>query len=294
MRLVCYVAILFILGLPVSGGHEHRKANNIKQVSTIVDQLLSEHKPEDILVVWDIDMTLIQIDHSCDYYPVMKKYHDIYKQAYKGLSLVGRDMMGTKIGLSHKARLVDPNAKQRINALKKKGVKNIALTAMLTKDPCDHAGPVPERRYKQLAEYGITFDDAYPWAPKSHTFTSLPTWAKGHPTLYRGILQSNGSYKTTKGQTLVAFLNLLREYTPSSKLFQMPKIIVFADDSRRHVEEVGKTLAKLLPQVTYVGVIFGGAYHYAPKIPTKEKFTAFWMGFRKATDRCLSEKKCCD
>jgi hypothetical protein len=65
---------------------EMTSAKSMKGVEIKVENLLKTHKPDQILVTFDIDMTLTQPDHPALYYPALRKYRDIYKRTLGDIS----------------------------------------------------------------------------------------------------------------------------------------------------------------------------------------------------------------
>lgn len=51
----------------------------MKSVQARVEAALEIHRAEDVLVAFDIDMTLIQSDHPAVCYPAIKKYWGIFR-----------------------------------------------------------------------------------------------------------------------------------------------------------------------------------------------------------------------
>lgn len=70
-------------------------ANTIKSVQTQVEIILKTYQPKDVLVAFDIDMTLTQPDHPAVYYPSLKKYGDISKKIMGSLTPEQKDFAST-------------------------------------------------------------------------------------------------------------------------------------------------------------------------------------------------------
>lgn len=98
----------------------------------------------------------------------------------------------------------------------------------------------------QLESLGFSF---YPYAPVKNTFevTSLT------PTLYVEGVLFTGEYNK-KGEIFVRFLSMIG---------QKPKKILFVDDKRGHVEDVGRALSE--EGIEYIGVHYR-AIEYVEKI----------------------------
>src|SRR5690349_11285801 len=77
------------------------------QIEKEINELLSTTPPEDILVAFNIDMTLIQPKHPAASYPALMKYDNALKDIFAGLSPIQKDRVKTLVAISLPQRLVE-------------------------------------------------------------------------------------------------------------------------------------------------------------------------------------------
>ncbi len=253
---------------------------SMKDVKTKVEGLLHSQNPEEVLVAFDIDMTLTQPDHPAVYYPALIKYVEIYKKIMSSLSPEQKDLVSTLTTQEVPQKLVEQETQRIIKALQAQGVKTMALTSVLAGNIKGFKEKMVTLRRDQLQEMGIDFTKSFKNFCRVMTFSTFQFYAEGHPLFYHGILSTNGEGAASKGDVLVAFLKHVGSHHEGKALKPgyYPKIVVFIDDKKKHLENVKAALKAYNPSIQFLGIEYKGAYAYAPQSISQEAFEAFWQG----------------
>lgn len=252
------------LGLSVSSIHDV-KAN--------VEEILKTEKAEDVLVVFDVDMTLTQPDHPATYYPALKKYYESFKNVTKNLTHSQRDIALT-LTTKLPQRLIENDSPMVVKAMQDKGISVIAFTASLTGHRNDHVNKTIFKRRDKLQSLGFNF--SFPGRVVS--YMDFPIYNGGYPTLYHGVLCSNGEgNEIGKGKVLSAFLRQIgmQKGKPYGSGYT-PKVVVMVDDKKANINDVQKVLEADFPEIQFIGIEYKGAFDYAPKDISEAEFTKFW------------------
>jgi hypothetical protein len=227
------------------------KSQSLQDVVMIVDQHLETVKPEEILVLFDINYTLTHLPQKP--MSLVKAYSDVWAQEMRTLPKDKQDLVLSWDVKNNPNIILDPKALEVLADLRNKGVKIIALTAALAGD-FDGKGPMNQHVYGELKSLRISFEDSFPQV-KDVEFTDMPKYHMGHPMYYKGILFSNGEASgLSKGDVLVHFLKHIG-YTP--------KVVIIADDRKDNITGLEKALAKAYPDMQLEGV----EYLYAFSLP---------------------------
>ena len=250
----------------------------MKEAQAKVDQVLEEHKPEDVWIAFDIDMTLVQSEHPATYYPALKKYKDVYKGIIEKLSPLQIDLMHTLLVLTTSQKLVEADIPHHINFLQERGVRTIAFTAVLSGKLPGYKNKVLVMRREHLQKIGLDFTEKRTQFPSCMPFKNFPQYGGYFPLLYHGILSSNGERKVSKGQTFVAFLKHMGpSYLMKVGKAPYPKVVILVDDRKKNLEDMEKALRAYDLSIQFIGLEYQGAYDYAPTHISKEDFQKFWQ-----------------
>jgi hypothetical protein len=271
------VFIAMTLTLITSPTHaEITSAKNIRNVHTQIEAILKTHKPEDVLIAFDIDMTLTQPDHPAVYYPSLKKHVDIYKKIMGELTPEQKDLASTLTTQLSPQRVVEKETLHFIQALQEKGVAVIALTSSLAGQIKGYQETMIERRQKQLKDMGFDFSHSFNPISELVTFSHFKKYAGAYPMYFKGILSTNGEGEASKGDVLVAFLRM-------QELSYTPQVVVLIDDKKKHLETVEAALKVYDPAIHFLGIEYQGAFAYAPHEISREDFQAFWEDIASQT-----------
>lgn len=269
------------------------ETKTMETVQTKIDDVLKTHKPEDVLVAFDIDMTLTQPDHPAVYYPALQKYENVFKDILGGLSPEDKDLASTLTTQLFPQRLIKKSTPQMIRNLQHQGVKTMALTSSLAGKIKGFPDKMVILRRDQLQKMGLDFSNSFKNFMAVMEFFDFRKYAGALPTFYHGILSTNGEGDASKGDVLVAFLRHV-EPDYGDKIRKRgfhPKVIIFVDDKKKHVESVESKVQAYDPFIQVVGVQYEGAYDYAPLDISKEDFQQFWEDLAKRVKKLDEFKK---
>lgn len=241
----------------------------MRDVQIKIDKLLEHNSPSEVLVAFDIDMTLTQPDHPAVYYPVLKKYYDSYKQIMSELTPSQRDLAAT-LSLLLPQKLVEDINSTVVNNLQQQGLQTMAFTASLTgslKNDTGNIVRIEQIRYDSLQQFNINFSKTF--AIEEIIFTDMPVYHGSHPVFYKGILLANGEKGiANKGSVLIAFLK---------RIHNVPKAIVMIDDKLQNLKDIQIFLQQHNPDIKFLGIEYQGALNYMPQEISKEDFELFWQ-----------------
>ncbi len=260
MRIIQILACALTI---VSNAHaEIISANSMDDIQKIIEE--SEEK--NLLVVFDVDMTITQPNHPAAFYPSLITYKEIYKNIVDALTPEQKDLMST-LTLDQPQILVEENTPSVIANLQAK-YKTIAFTAVLaTQEAVD-------RRIKTLNILGIKFAQDI----GDMNFSDIKSHHGQHPLFRQGILFGNGEVHG-KGTIFCAFLKRLQS---------LPKMVVVIDDRKKHLEDIQKALSEHKIDLRFLGIEYKGAFARSGNI-TKEEFKDFWMNLAsRAKDQSYS------
>lgn len=187
------------------------KATDVIHVETI-DALLEHLDKQTDLIVFDLDETLITLDHGERWLTTLCKEKNVPFESVKDFYMAH--------AMQDEHRLLEAHAPERIAQLQKQGYKIIALTARNTKRFVHHT-------VQQLAKLGIDFSRSG-LASRDIILDGFDQ----HVMYHKGIV-SCGSHE--KGAVLMHLLD---------RLSFKPTKIIFLDDKLHHVESVKRHAAK--------------------------------------------------
>ncbi len=264
-KLLLFVMILVAKGI----GAQTMTTHTMNDIKSHVEKALEITSPEDILVAFDIDMTLIQSTHPATSYPTLQKHGALYKKIFGSLPSEVKDLT-LNLPAQFPSKLVEQETPQIIQDLQAKGVKVMALTAALTGYLREVFGEarIEELRHSALHGLGINFENTFDF--KEVTFKTIPPYRNNHPTFFKGLLFSNGEQGAhNKGTVLVTFLKHAN-FTP--------KIVIFVDDRKKNLEQVELALKEHYPDTKFLGIEYLGAFKSPTEEISESDFHAFWHG----------------
>ena len=263
-------------------------ADSIHDVKIHIDNILETKKPEDVLVVFDVDMTLIQPNHPATYLPTLKKYRIIFQNITQKLTNLQRDNLLT-LTTKIPQQLIENNSPAVVKYLQNRKVNVIGFTASLTGHRDDHINKPIFKFRDMLRSFGFNF--SFPHRTVV-SYMSFPKHNNGYPIFYHGVLCSNGENNSiSKGKIFSAFLRQVgrRKAEPYGSGY-IPKIIVMVDAKQLDTDNIKGVLAKDFPDVQFIGIQYRGAFHYAPKDISESEFTEFWTQLTSQA-KCITTKK---
>ena len=274
---------------------------SINEVQAKVNEILKIQKAEEVLVVFDVDMTLTQPDHPATYYPAIKKYQHSLKTIFSDLTPDQQDMALTLTTKSPQL-LIEKDSPKIVKAMQDKGVKVIALTESLSGHRDDHKNKTVFKRRDKLQSLGFDFSfspivDVYQSVirfDKEYDYQSVPLYAMGYPIFYHGVLCANGENNIGKGNALSLFLWKL--CLPSKSISKcaiivdhIPKVIIVVDDKKKNLDDMQNVLTTNFPDTQIIIIEYQGAFNYAPKDISEADFIKFWQGLADQAKKICSK-----
>ena len=271
LQIIFTFSAIWILSTMVNQRGVSTTLKSMKEVTAYIEPSLKVYAPNDILCIFDIDMTLLQPEHPAAYAPNVHKHLSIYHDIQRHYPTIDTSLPFLYNFLLPQ-RLVDEGIYPLLQVIRSKGIKVIALTAAPTGD--FEGRSVEDLRYQALKEKNLSFDDSF--AESYLVFDNLPMYRGNYPTFYKGVLFSNSEKGiTNKGMVLCAFLKKLQLH---------PKCIVFVDDRAQNLTDAYDALKQDFPQTQLLGIEYVGAENYCPEEISAEDFKVFWSNcFGKAS-----------
>ncbi len=238
-------------------------------IPTQVDKVLTQGK--NLLLAFDIDMTLTRPSHSAIAPVTRAKYTNEY-QAIVGNFFETHSELFRTLSIDLPSCLVEPHTSEIIQNIQKKGIKIIAFTAGLTGEREHNSITFEERRYQNLLRLGIQFDKSFPQEERI-LFTECESYRNQYPVFYRGILFSNakkGETTDSKGRVMVVFLKRLK---------LTPQVIIMVDDKKKNLKNIDTFLKNYDSTIQFIGIEYQGILHHPPEEITLEDFRHFWVHF---------------
>lgn len=261
----------------------------MEDVKEKIEDILKDNKPEDCLVAFDVDMTLVMTTAKEAEIPNIVKNKTEYKQIKGTLQPSEIDIMFNildQVFENDNQKLIENDTPKIIQDLQKKGMKIIAITAALS-GSLRNIQRIEAQRYQVLKDFGIDFSSSFP-SLDDIEFKQFSKYLGHYPVFYKGILYANGeSSGHSKGEVLIEFLK---------KSSFAPKIIFMVDDRRGHLEKVEKALKDFNPSIRFYGVEYtGGEASFSGDV-SKEEFKRFWEKLASearsiAAERVKTEQK---
>ena len=240
--------------------------HSVEEIDKYLTDKIAEYNSDDVLCVFDVDDTLITLDHSLVQY--LDKYGAVYKKLLKKYHRVTD--MDLRRCLPTYVKSTELGTSEWLKSLP---YKKIALTASPT-GKCADGTLMTEYRYQELKERGITFETTF-----DTQFIELKALTcKGqHPTYHKGILFSLQKLtgETSKGTVLCTFLK---------KIGYTPKCVVLIDDRQINLDTVQTELETHHPNTKFIGILYTGTKKDEPSDVVTED------DFRKGAEELF--KKC--
>jgi len=223
------------------------------------------------LLVLDVDFTLTQPKEPAFQKPNLKKHITSFRKIMKELTPCDGDILLSLAMSKGERELIESLTPSLIKSFQDKGVKVIALTGALT----GRVGEIEHYhlwRGQMLKSFGYDFDIGL----EDISFNNFEIFNDTVPLYHKGILFTNGSLgPCSKAELLVQFL---LEHS------QMPKQIIFVDDSLKYLQGVEEALDNV--EVDYVGLHYLASINYSSDIVEEEYFLGKW----KSLSECPEEK----
>ena len=129
-----------------------------------------------------------------------------------------------------------------IQALQKRSIKTIALTAQFT-GKYGEIERFEQWRFEKLGLLGIKFNSSF--VEQEIKLDALASYKNNYPIFYQGILCAN---TVPKGDVLGAFLD---------RIEWQPERVIFFDDSKKYVDSVAQEMEKRA--ISFYGYVYKAA-----------------------------------
>jgi len=241
--------------------------NSIEDITKKIEKYLIGNKPDEILVVFDVNMTLIRPQNPAATKASIKRFRPLFTSTYRKLSpneQITLINLPTKTG---QQELVSPELPKFIGHYQAKGVKFIALTSSLTGALGDIKN-IEAYYFQLLKKLGVDFSTSFPSMQESMQFKNFSAYRDTYPSFYKGILFANISHEgPTKGQVLVEFLKTL----PTQ-----PKVIILVDDQREGSMDTAANVSHNFPNAKVKTFQYNQAILSSERTATAEEFSSYW------------------
>lgn len=246
------------------------KMAKMQAVEASIGNLLKDYKQEDVLVIFDIDFTLLLPKEPAFQVYNGIAYRDKLTALFQDLDIEQASMV-INCMTSFPSELVDPEAAQMIENLQAQNIKVIACTASMTGalGPYERAESM---RFEALKKQNIDFSRAFP-EHNDMELSDIKGFLQRSPVFYKGILFSNGlKNRPCKGDAILSLLQALAF---------SPKIIIFVDDKEAYLKDVEEALKQHRPDTVFVGIEFTGETQHQPKLITETECMRVWEALRE-------------
>lgn len=258
LRNVCLILLALCL-VACKGGERKEKMESVSSVQTMpfkkissVSEVASEVKrflekdsfDENCWIIFDVDYTLTMPTMAYerkDYAVTQRSLAPILKTVTDGVLL---DRLCSE-SVFFPQTLIEKQTPEVITALKERGAKVFALTAVLG------AEKLRKHRFETLNKLGINFSDAFDFSEMDlDDIASYVGYKSGY---YNGVLYANGECDLTnnKGKVLKSFMK---------KINKFPTHVVVIDDNERNLKSLCATLAEL--KTKFLGLLFTDSKEY--------------------------------
>ncbi|MDR0727667.1 MAG: DUF2608 domain-containing protein [Puniceicoccales bacterium] len=242
---------------------------NVSQMAEVnkkVVEIAQAVSPQDIWVVYDIDMTLTKPEHPAVELVNLQRYHQVLGEVFADATRDQKELAKyLAVGL-YPCKTAEKKTAKCIKKLQKLGVVTFALTSAKSGNITlrDVPKPIYEIRPQELNTVGIHFEKAFPF--ETLFLKKFSADGGNFPTYHRGVICANDK---PKGAVLCAFMDEIKT---------SPKVIVMVDDRRHNLQEMRKALRVSYPKVRFVAFEYTGAITSPETVKeiSAEEFRAFW------------------
>jgi hypothetical protein len=238
----------------------------MSEVNEQIGEIAKTVPPQDIWVVYDIDMTLTKPENPALEILNLQRHHQALGEIFANTTHEQRELAKyLAVGL-YPCKTAEKKTAECVKNLQKLGVTSFALTSARSGDITlrDLTQPIYEIRPRELNALGIHFERAFPF--ETLFLKKFSTVGGGFPVYHRGVICAN---EKPKGAVLWAFMD---------EINAAPKVIAMVDDRRHNLQEVRKTLRVHYPQIRFVAFEYTGAATPPESVKeiSAEEFRTFW------------------
>ena len=232
----------------------------ITEVKSCVRKILEKEEAKNVLILFDVDTTLIQYIKK----PTNTKKQASYQKPSSNLTIKEKELSFTKTFHKNKMILIDNAAPELIKELQTKGVKVIAYTSSLVNPDKSISNKMLFKFRDALQKIGLDFT-AHELPTSVKPLQRFRRYFNDYPTFYHGILSTNGQYNKNidDGAVLLEFLqSLTPERTPSTCGTYKPKTIIFVSSDVEKMSNIESKLSTIQPNIEFICLQCTNSTHY--------------------------------
>ncbi|MCP4923686.1 MAG: DUF2608 domain-containing protein [bacterium] len=234
-----------------------------------VQKVLETHKGKKILVIFDVDMVLLQ---PCD--PAVQMgstaaHGGVLRQLFGSLSDLEKQMALTLAIVSSKAQLVSKKMPDFIDKLNRtENVYTLGLTAFTT-EAFQNIPSLEHWRIEILNHFGIHL--GHKDFPAEKVFLSAGEKGDINPLFFGGLIFCDDvNNSQAKPDNLQAFFD---------HIGWIPEVIVFIDDRDKYLQAMADMLRQEHPEVHFSGLHYKQAFVFPENPVLAREFQAKWERF---------------
>lgn len=280
-KIIVYAIILATIvgiGAFIFTINKFKTLDSMQAVKSTIETITIKINPEEVLVIFDVDMVLTQPTHPAAHYAAIVKHLSAYKKMASSVSREEYNLAATYLTQYTPQELVEKATPEIIAELQKQGFKTIALTASLTGKSGDAKQFIFQKR-DLLQKMGIDFEKSNLPFGRVIPLMEFSSYIDGYPTYYHGVLCSNGEKgPANKGTVLAAFLKKhIYKGNHNVNYGQFFKLIIMIDDKKSNLDDIKNALKKDFPEIQFVGIEYQGAKLEKDTQVSEAEFEEFWQ-----------------
>lgn len=241
---------------------------SVKELNRSMEDLSSND-----LVLFDVDMVLVQPSEPAFQMSNMKKYGPIVKEVMKSIPEEKQMVFLALMTISSDPILIEYQIVDLLDFLQAKCIPCMALTANLTGSLVE-VSCMEMKRIESLKKLGIDFSKTAP-SQSDIIFKNLASYRKNYSRFLEGVFFVNGT-TVSKGEALLAFLD---------RIDFCPEKIIFIDDKEDNLKSVEAALKHLDKKIFYQGFLYSGAKKYPSKDISEKDFSEKWFELAEKAKR---------
>jgi len=247
----------------------HAQITQVNDMQEVFNAL--SNADSNTLVIFDVDMVLIQPSDPAFQMANMKRFSAISKRIMKEVPADKQMIFLSLMTVSSDPVLIDNRTPQFINQIIRRGIPTMALTANLT-GKFGTIQKMEQWRVDGLRQLGIDFSKTAP-CQTSLLFDNLAPYRGNYSTYLNGVLFVNGT-TVSKGEAFLSFLE-------KSRFF--PNRVIFIDDREDNLKSLEAAIQKFDRPIEYQGFHYLGAQKYPSKMISEEEFESRWQKLASET-----------
>ena len=255
----------------------HESATSFKDIEAIIQHQTAAYDPQDVLILFDVDMVILKFYSHAFYTHTIAAYKDAYLSIVKGFDRTALIDFYIWHSVTRGMLLLDPDAPDVIRSIQSQ-YPCLALTGMRT-GPFGAISSLEDWRYHNLKENGISFDRD-PNHQMRYIFDDIPVFKGQKPLFHYGILMTNGLPRhTIKAEIMDHFFKRARS---------VPKLIILVDDVSTNLDAMATYLGHNHDGSDFVGIDFDPQLLLGDMTMSEKEFCTTWLSVIEESSACFS------